>query len=115
MECPKCASQHARTVKPKSLFAVQFRADRECGDCGTRWSPEAPRWAGLFSVVVALFLGFVAMVFFLSGFYDALRAHMSWYVHVSIFGFTIVFLKNVSLLLMYGIVVLRSKPESAAA
>ena len=115
MNCPKCDSTQAQTVKPESLFSVQFRADRECEDCGTQWSPETPRWAGLFSIVVALFLGFVAIVFFLSGLYDAIRAEMRWYVYVSIIGFATLFLKNVVLLLMYGIGVLRGKPKSDAA
>ena len=112
MKCPKCDSTHARTVKPKSLMQVQFRADRECDDCGTQWSPEPPRWVGIFSIVVALFLGFVAIVFFLSGLYDAIRAQMRWYVYVSIIGFATLFLKNVVLLLMYGIRVLRGEHES---
>ena len=111
MKCPKCDSTQTQTVKPKSLFSVQFRADRECRDCGVQWSPEPPRWVGVFSIVVALFLGFVAIVFFLSGLYDAIRAQMRWYVYVSIIGFATLFLKNVVLLLMYGVRVLRAEPE----
>ncbi len=49
MICPECSSSRTAAIKQNSL-AFQFRANRQCTDCGAVWSPACPRWAALLSI-----------------------------------------------------------------
>jgi hypothetical protein len=48
MKCPICESERNES---QNTEAFQFRKNRHCKQCGTIWTPGAPRWAAALSVI----------------------------------------------------------------
>jgi hypothetical protein len=48
--CPNCQGIDFKRVKPQSHIA--FTDDRQCKNCGTRYTPPTPLWAALIFMVV---------------------------------------------------------------
>ena len=61
--CPKCGGTKYTKRKPRATVAFVF--DRVCSDCGTRYSPPTPTWAGVVFLLAGLLLsifGFPALI-----------------------------------------------------
>jgi hypothetical protein len=61
--CPKCGGTKYTKRKPRATVAFVF--DRVCSDCGTRYAPPTPTWAGLVFLLAGLLLsifGFPALI-----------------------------------------------------
>lgn len=61
--CPACGSRRLRVVIPAGtsdslLKFSNFKVfqDRECKDCGRRWTPPCPRWGAYCCIAAGLFL-----------------------------------------------------------
>ena len=57
--CPSCGAGEYRRIDADT--PVSFQYDRECKNCGTRYTPPTPRWAGKVFCILSV-IGFVAMV-----------------------------------------------------
>ena len=68
--CPACGSRRVRVLIPEgsqdNLFKLDnFRVfqDRQCKECGRRWTPACPRWAAYCCCAAGLaLLGCVAVI-----------------------------------------------------
>lgn len=67
--CPKCGVR--RHEKARTEAYIAFVPDRICKDCGTRYTPPTPRWAGgVFALAGLALLG-------VSGFFVVDHAYYS--------------------------------------
>jgi hypothetical protein len=53
-KCPNCQGVDFKGIKPEGLVA--FTNDRECKNCGTRYTPPTPLWAAVVFIVVGLLI-----------------------------------------------------------
>jgi hypothetical protein len=56
--CPHCGSDSFFRLAPKGRIA--FANDRKCKDCGTRFTPPTPPWAGVLFICAGGF--FVVLI-----------------------------------------------------
>jgi predicted RNA-binding Zn-ribbon protein involved in translation (DUF1610 family) len=52
--CPSCGSASFTRVKVER--AIAFTDDRQCNQCGTRYTPPTPTWAAVVFIVVGFLL-----------------------------------------------------------
>ncbi len=58
--CPACRQSRFKSVRPNRL--VTFTWDRVCLDCGTRYTPPPPTWAGPVFLGAAIILGLLTLL-----------------------------------------------------
>ena len=53
-KCPSCGSPNSRVslTEFRARWGWQPLGNRICGECGTAWRPQCPRWAAAVSIVV---------------------------------------------------------------
>jgi hypothetical protein len=65
-ECPSCGSSNSRVslTEFRARWGWQPLGNRICGECGTAWRPQCPRWAAAVSIVVGcvMWAGALALV-----------------------------------------------------
>ncbi|HZY90422.1 MAG TPA: hypothetical protein VFE78_36710, partial [Gemmataceae bacterium] len=58
--CPDCGHAGFKGVRPNRLIA--FTWDRVCKECGTRYTPPTPVWAGVVFILAGLPLVLVGLL-----------------------------------------------------
>lgn len=58
--CPKCGSEKCKLERP--LGWIAFKWDRVCKECGTRYTPPTPAWAGVVFILAGLPLAGLGVV-----------------------------------------------------
>jgi hypothetical protein len=116
-QCPTCGSSNSRvSLTEFKAWGWQPLGNRICGECGTAWRPQCPRWAAVVSIVLGCVMWTVAFALVglaaqeqgLSNFIDSIVQNQSPEVSKAILVFA-VFVLLALWPFLYGIAVLRGR------
>ncbi len=65
---PRCGHPRFQRTYPDTIVA--FKSDRICLECGTRYTPPTPRWAGVVFILLGLFFAWVLVSLILAMTFD---------------------------------------------